>query len=123
MIEPDRGGDSADNLLFVPQGRKIDEEDTVGEIRRRGVPARDRDRGLAYPAGPQHGNQPLRLQPRSNLVNRVVATDHAAERGRKVGRPGKRASPVLFCRLPVNRRDKAIAASLYIRDVSIAELS
>src|SRR6476646_8630432 len=85
---------------------------------------RESNRRLAYTASTQNCNQALlRLEQTLDLKNNIVATDHAAQRGRQVGQSRRCAIPVAVRGKARDRRDEAVAVALYTRNELATELT
>ena len=122
--EPDCGSNRPDEILLVGYGRKIDKECRAGEVGQRPVPDCQGNRCFADAARTQNCNQALSgpAQP-LNLKDNIVATDHAAQRGRQVGHSRRCIAPVVVRGKASDRRDEAVALALQARNVLAAELT
>ena len=58
-----------------------------------------------------------------NLKDNIFATDHAAQSGRQVGQSLGCITAVVVSRKASDRRDEAVAVTLYARDVLVTELT
>src|SRR3954468_23844967 len=91
------------------------------EVRQYSVPDRQSNRRLADTADAHDCNQAfIRLEQTPNLKHDIVATDHAAQRGRQVGLSRERVS---FRGVPRDRSDEAVALALNVRDILVSKLA